>query len=169
MRRGCIFEWKALGDIDRERPAFDQGVEPIENLPVDGAVIADRLDAGPSDRSRLHPVRKGDPAAVPHGGDRRIETGAADRRQNCVEAFGSEGLDRLRKLVDLRVDDGVRAGRAVCSPRQERIESAGAASDLRGVHDTERHLFSVACPRARGFRHVSGIKPASEFLDDLHS
>jgi len=40
-------------------------------------------------------------------------------------------------------------------------------ADLKEVYDTERHLLYVACTRARDYLHVSGVNPASEFLDDL--
>src|SRR5208282_4301845 len=34
-------------------------------------------------------------------------------------------------------------------PLQERIETVGDDADLQEVYDTERHLFYVACTRAR--------------------
>ena len=40
-------------------------------------------------------------------------------------------------------------------------------SDLQEVYDTERHLLYVACTRARDALLVYGVKPGSEFLDDL--
>ncbi|QJU58898.1 DEAD/DEAH box helicase [Sphingomonas sp. AP4-R1] len=52
-------------------------------------------------------------------------------------------------------------------PLQTRIDEATDEDELREVFDTERHLFYVACTRARDRLHVSGVKPASEFLDDL--
>ena len=52
-------------------------------------------------------------------------------------------------------------------PRQERIETAADHADLEEVFNTERHLLYVACTRARDYLMVSGVKPASEFLDDL--
>lgn len=52
-------------------------------------------------------------------------------------------------------------------PLQERIESVTDDSDLEEVYNTERHLLYVACTRARDFLWVSGVEPASEFLDDL--
>jgi len=54
-------------------------------------------------------------------------------------------------------------------PFQERIESVGDDADLQEVYDTERHLLYVACTRARDGLFVSGVNPASEFLDDLSS
>lgn len=52
-------------------------------------------------------------------------------------------------------------------PLQERIEEIGDDADLKEVYDTERHLLYVACTRARDRLWVSGVDPASEFLDDL--
>jgi hypothetical protein len=40
-------------------------------------------------------------------------------------------------------------------------------TDLQEVDDTEWHLLYVACTRARDHVLVSGVDPASEFLDDL--
>jgi len=37
------------------------------------------------------------------------------------------------------------------------------------LHETERHLFYVACTRARDRLLVSGVSPTSEFIQDLGS
>jgi ATP-dependent exoDNAse (exonuclease V) beta subunit len=37
------------------------------------------------------------------------------------------------------------------------------------VYDTERHLLYVACTRARDHLLVTGVSPASEFLEDLRA
>ena len=52
-------------------------------------------------------------------------------------------------------------------PLQERIETVSDDSDLEEVYNTERHLLYVACTRARDHLLVTGVDPASEFLDDL--
>lgn len=52
-------------------------------------------------------------------------------------------------------------------PRQQRIESVADDADLQEVYDTERHLLYVACTRARDYLLITGVAPASEFLDDL--
>ncbi len=52
-------------------------------------------------------------------------------------------------------------------PLQERISSVADDSDLEEVYNTERHLLFVACTRARDHLLVSGVEPASEFLDDF--
>ena len=40
-------------------------------------------------------------------------------------------------------------------------------ADLEDTYSTERHLLYVACTRARDRLLVTGVEPASEFLDDL--
>jgi superfamily I DNA/RNA helicase len=52
-------------------------------------------------------------------------------------------------------------------PLQERIENVADDADLEEVYETERHLLYVACTRARDHLLVTGVNPASEFLDDL--
>ena len=52
-------------------------------------------------------------------------------------------------------------------PLQARIERVGDDADLEDVYGTERHLLYVACTRARDRLLVTGIEPASEFLEDL--
>jgi hypothetical protein len=52
-------------------------------------------------------------------------------------------------------------------PLQARIETVTDEAELDEVYDTERHLFYVACTRARDRLMVSGVAPASEFLQDL--
>ena len=71
----------------------------------------------------------------------------------------AKGLE-FRDVAVMACDDEV-------IPRQERIETAADESDLEEVYDTERHLLYVACTRARDFLMVSGVRPGSEFMDDL--
>ena len=52
-------------------------------------------------------------------------------------------------------------------PLQERIEEVADDADLEDVYNTERHLLYVVCTRARDHLLVTGVKPESEFLDDL--
>lgn len=42
-------------------------------------------------------------------------------------------------------------------------------ADLEEVYNTERHLLYVACTGARDHLLASGVKPASEFLNDLRA
>ena len=71
----------------------------------------------------------------------------------------AKGLE-FRAVAVMACDDEV-------IPMQERIESIADESDLEEVYNTERHLLYVACTRARDHLLVTGVKPASEFLDDL--
>jgi len=73
----------------------------------------------------------------------------------------AKGLE-FRAVVVMACDDEI-------VPLQERIETVGDDADLQEVYDTERHLLYVACTRARDYLLISGIEPASEFLDDLKS
>ena len=52
-------------------------------------------------------------------------------------------------------------------PLQERIETVSDDSELEEVFNTERHLFYVACTRARDHLLISCAGDSSEFLDDL--
>jgi ATP-dependent exoDNAse (exonuclease V) beta subunit len=52
-------------------------------------------------------------------------------------------------------------------PSQARIDAIVDVADLEDVYSTERHLLYVACTRARDHLIVTGVRPASEFLDDL--
>jgi hypothetical protein len=71
----------------------------------------------------------------------------------------AKGLE-FRAVAVMACDDEV-------IPLQERIENVGDDADLQEVYDTERHLLYVACTRARDHLLVTGVEPASEFLDDL--
>ncbi len=106
-----------------------------------------------------------------------------ERAQRAVKAAGLEGqvLDEDFELASGRVAistmhlaKGLEFGAVAvmaCDdevvPLQERIEAIGDDADLQEVYDTERHLLYVACTRARDHLLVTGVRPASEFIDDL--
>lgn len=71
----------------------------------------------------------------------------------------AKGLE-FRGVVVMACDDQV-------IPSQERIAAIGDEADLEEVYVTERHLLYVACTRARDQLLVTGVEPASEFLDDF--
>ena len=73
----------------------------------------------------------------------------------------AKGLE-FRAVVAMACDDEV-------IPLQNRIETIADDSDLEEVYNTERHLLYVACTRARDHLLVTGVNPASEFLDDLQN
>lgn len=71
----------------------------------------------------------------------------------------AKGLE-FRAVAVMACDDEV-------LPLQERIETVTDESELEEVYNTERHLLYVACTRARDRLLITGVDPASEFLDDL--
>jgi superfamily I DNA/RNA helicase len=73
----------------------------------------------------------------------------------------AKGLE-FRAVAVMACDDEV-------IPLQERIEAVADDADLEEVYETERHLLYVACTRARDHLMISGVAPASEFLDDLRA
>ena len=71
----------------------------------------------------------------------------------------AKGLE-FKAVVVMACDDDI-------LPLQERIETVADETDLDEVYETERHLFYVACTRARDRLLVTGVDPASEFFADL--
>lgn len=83
----------------------------------------------------------------------------ADDRVAVGTMHFAKGLE-FRAVAVMACDDEV-------LPLQSRIDDATDEDELREVFDTERHLFYVACTRARDRLHISGVKPVSEFIADL--
>jgi superfamily I DNA/RNA helicase len=73
----------------------------------------------------------------------------------------SKGLE-FRAVAVMACDDSV-------LPLPARLESLGDYADLQDTHDTERQLLYVACTRARDHLLVTGVDPASPFLDDFEA
>ena len=89
--------------------------------------------------------------------DERVE-----KNSDCVSISTmhlAKGLE-FRAVAVMACDDEV-------IPLQERIETVADDADLEEVYNTERHLLYVACTRARDHLMISGVSPASEFLNDL--
>ena len=89
--------------------------------------------------------------------DENVETAAGHISIGTMHI--AKGLE-FRAVAVMACDDEV-------IPLQERIETVGDDADLQEVYDTERQLLYVACTRARDHLLVTGVEPASEFLDDL--
>ncbi|MEY9594822.1 mRNA-degrading endonuclease RelE of RelBE toxin-antitoxin system [Bradyrhizobium yuanmingense] len=89
--------------------------------------------------------------------DDRVET--ASGQVSIATMHLAKGLE-FRAVVVMSCDDEV-------IPLQERVEHVGDEADLQEVYETERHLLYVACTRARDHLLVCGVRPVSEFLDDL--
>ncbi|RPI72401.1 MAG: ATP-dependent helicase, partial [Desulfobacteraceae bacterium] len=89
--------------------------------------------------------------------DRRMDI-QPDRVSICTMHL-AKGLE-FRAVAVMACDDEV-------IPSLQRIETAADEADLEEVYNTERHLLYVACTRARDHLLVTGVEPASEFLEDL--
>ncbi len=97
-------------------------------------------------RSGLHPIARDKIEVTPD----KLSIGAMHL---------AKGLE-FRAVAVMACDDEI-------IPSQQRIENVADDADLEEVYDSERHLLYVACTRARDHLLVTGVKPASEFLDDL--
>jgi superfamily I DNA/RNA helicase len=89
-----------------------------------------------------------------------------DENVETTSGYLSIGTMHLAKGLEFRAV-AVMACDDEIVPLQERIETVGDDADLQEVYDTERHLLYVACTRARDHLLVTGVEPASEFLDDF--
>lgn len=135
------------------------------NIPIP---LRDQLENGVSEQEMCIIVRSDKELpraidAVSRAGckSRKLDD-ASSKAQNAITVATmhlSKGLE-YRAVVVMACDDEV-------IPLQSRIESVGDDADLQEVYATERQLLYVACTRARDFLLVSGVTPASEFLDDF--
>ena len=71
----------------------------------------------------------------------------------------AKGLE-FKAAAVMACDDGV-------LPLKGRLELAADETEMDEVYETERHLFYVACTRARDRLLISSVAPGSEFLRDL--
>ena len=83
-------------------------------------------------------------------------------RDDCVMV----GTMHLAKGLEFRAVAVIACDSEII-PLQSRVESIADEADLEEVYNTERHLLYVACTRARDNLLVTGVKPVSEFLDDM--
>ena len=97
-----------------------------------------------------------------------------ERAKAIVEAVANRIDDTLPGIVIMHEAKGLEFSAVAvvaCDdnviPSQERIENVGDEGDLEEVYATERQLLYVACTRARDRLIVTGVEPASEFLDDM--
>ncbi|MEQ8434084.1 MAG: 3'-5' exonuclease [Oceanicaulis sp.] len=87
------------------------------------------------------------------------QTAPVAGRISIATMHWAKGME-FRAVAVMACDDEV-------VPLQERIETIADQADLDEVYETERHLLYVACTRARDALLVTGVDPASEFVDDL--
>lgn len=89
-----------------------------------------------------------------------------DDGEETIDGAVNVGTMHLAKGLEFRAV-AVMACDAEVIPLQSRVESIVDEADLEEVYNTERNLLYVACTRARDHLLVTGVKPVSEFLDDL--
>ena len=89
-----------------------------------------------------------------------------DSQMNSAKGRLTIGTMHLAKGLEFRAVV-VMACDSEVIPLQSRIESTVDEAELEEVYNTERNLLYVACTRTRDYLLVTGVKPASEFLDDL--
>ena len=102
-------------------------------------------------------------AAVKHA---ELQNAVLDDRAGEVEGSVIVATMHLAKGLEFRAV-AVMACDGEVIPLQSRVESIVDEADLEEVYNTERNLLYVACTRARDHLLVTGVKPVSEFLDDL--
>lgn len=71
----------------------------------------------------------------------------------------AKGLE-FRAVVVMACDQGL-------LPLDERVADAADEAELDDIYETERRLLYVACTRAREHLLLTGVRPASEYLDDF--
>lgn len=101
--------------------------------------------------------------AVRNAGQEVMELSERQEESNGRVSIGTmhlaKGLE-YKAVAVMACDDDV-------LPLQSRIDDVADEAELTDAFETERHLFYVACTRARDKLYVSGIEPASEFLGDM--
>ncbi len=150
-------------------PVVEVYDSPDDEIEAVGEWIANRLTDGfqPEEIGvfvRDHGQLERAIAAIEHAGTTPVELNEyVAFKPECV-AYSSMRLAKrleFRAVVVMVCDDEV-------IPQQERIESVTDESALEEVYTTEHHLLYVACTKARDHLLLSGVDPASEFLDDIH-
>ena len=96
----------------------------------------------------------------------RLPYSILDEELDAEEECMTIGTMQLAKGLEFRAVVVVACDSEVI-PLQSRVESIADEADLEEVYNTERNLLYVACTRARDYLLVTGVKPVSEFLDDL--
>ncbi len=144
---------------------FDDGSRETEGLSlwaceaIDEGIEPDEIGIFVRSTSELSRAR----AVVKQAGQRPLELSDRVEERDGRISIGTmhlaKGLE-FKAVVVMACDDDI-------LPLQERIETIADETELDEVYETERHLFYVACTRARDRLLVSGVQPASEFFADL--
>jgi len=127
--------------------AIDSGIEPEEI----GVFVRSN-----NELSRARAIVKG-VGHIPLELSERVEN--RNGRISIGTMHLAKGLE-FKAVAVIACDDDI-------LPLQERVETVADEVELDEVYETERHLFYVACTRARDRLIVTGVEPASEFFEDM--
>jgi hypothetical protein len=144
--------------LDDETAEREEILSFLEAARADG-VVSDEIGLFVRSRAQLDRAR----AVALAAGFVPVEPGDAPSAAGESVTVGTmhlaKGLE-FKVVVVLACDDGV-------LPLQERIDTVSDEAELEEVYETERHLLYVAVTRARDRLLITGVRPGSEFLDDL--
>jgi len=162
-RRGTV---SVFNGPDPEIRIFKDGKQEIDGLAlwiyeaVEDGIEPDEIGVFVRSAEELPRAR----AVVKNAGQTPLElSDRVEEREGRISVGTmhlAKGLE-FKAVAVMACDDDV-------LPSQERIETVADEAELDEVYETERHLFYVACTRARDRLVVSGVEPASEFFADLH-
>lgn len=148
----------AIAQCADEIDEADKVATYLRSAVADGISVA---EIGVFVRSAEYLPRARDAIAAA-GLEGRQLTERAEEFGNCI-SLGTmhlaKGLE-FKLVIVMACDDEA-------LPLQTRVDEATDEDELREVFETERHLFYVACTRARDRLHISGVKPVSDFLADI--
>ncbi len=161
-RRGTV---SVFNGPEPEIRVFDDGKQEIEGIAlwvceaIDEGIEPDEIGIFVRSNNELSRAR----AVVKQAGQTQLELSDRVEERGGRISIGTmhlaKGLE-FKAVVVMACDDDI-------LPLQERVETVADESELDEVYETERHLFYVACTRARDRLLVSGVQPASEFFGDL--
>lgn len=146
---------ETFDDTDDETTAVSSWIMDL----IEDGIVPDEIGVFVRSEAQLRRAR----AAVKAAGVEAVEltdkVETAAGKVSISTMHIAKGLE-FRAVAVMACDDEI-------VPLQDRIENVADDSDLEEVYNTERHLLYVACTRARDHLLVTGVEPASEFLDDL--
>ena len=161
-RRGTVSVFNGPDPVIR---VFDDSKQEIEDLAfwvyeaIEDGIEPDEIGILVRGTNELPRAR----AVVKESGQTALELSDRVEEREGRISIGTmhlaKGLE-FKAVAVMACDDDV-------LPLQDRIETVADETELDEVYETERHLFYVACTRARDRLLVSGVEPASEFFADL--
>jgi superfamily I DNA/RNA helicase len=126
---------------------------------IDEGIPAEEIGIFVRSKGELQRAR----AAVKHAEQKPLELSDRVEDRSGRVSIGTmhlaKGLE-FKVVIVMACDDEI-------LPDQNRIETVADETELDEVYETERHLFYVACTRAREKLLVTGVTPASEFIADI--